>query len=53
MYWDTADDGTCRMTRVVVTLKAMVNIPHIFDATDAQRAEFAVLPAGGTGPRED
>ena len=46
MYWDTTDDGTCRMTRVVVTLKATVNIPRIFDATDAQRAEYERFIAG-------
>lgn len=40
MYWQEAPGGECRMTRVVVTLQTRVEVPRLFEATDAQRAEF-------------
>lgn len=41
LYWNVdAGTGLCSMTRVLVTLRIVVRYPRLFDATDAQRAEF-------------
>jgi predicted secreted Zn-dependent protease len=39
-HWHEGPNGACQMQRVVVYLRLKIEVPRLFDATDAQRREF-------------